>query len=943
MKNKKFLASLFLAIFSVFVLISCKTKMYNVNFEVNGGSFVQSQQTEDGTLVEPADPTRDGYKFVGWYEDSEFTDPFDFATEKVDGDTTLYAKWEKIENSVTVAFDTNGGSKLDNVVIDEGTTLTKPNDPTKEGYKFGGWYSDESLTTKFDFATKIESNLTLYAKWDVYTIAEIIELCQEYVDEPSTEKYAIEGKIETISNESYGNMTVSDSTGSITIYGSYSEDGSVRYDGLDNKPVVGDVVEFFGVIQNYGGSKPELIDAWMIGYSNEQGTDVDVPEDPIDSSVDKAELKTIAELIELAGDYPNEASTERFYVQAVVDSIDNPQYGQMTISDGTGTISVYGTYSADGELRYSELDEKPVAGDIVLLYGTIHEFKGSAEISSGWIIAFEKSTPSFDINDYEEMSIADARNEEVNTKVILEGVVAAYTYNAAQNPIGFILIDDTSSIYVYDSQIAPQVEIGNKIKIAASRENWILEDEQTNAAKYGYDGCIQVASVYLLENDKNTDNVWNKDWVLDSTVKNMMDNDVSQQNNTSLIYKVNALVKEVAGSGFTNFYFFDIDGVTGSYAYSQANGKDFTWLREFDGKICTVYLMVLNYKSEASGLTPRLLPVEVIDENYKFDLKDAPQMVLDYYVADNFKVNTYYANPNLELPTSVSNELLGFENVKIEYSSNNPAITFVNNKETNKTYMNIVDLSVSTEVIITVKSTYEEYTASGEYHINIGNLDSFASVTVAEAINADLETEVTVRAIVGPSLVNRDGFYLMDETGMIAITTDTETLGSLNLGDEVIIKGTRTQFGTDTAASKPGQSVLLDCEVLVNLYGDNPIPTNNFIEGKSIKDLYELDYTEDHTTEVYLVRAKIEVTETPFYTSMKILDPVNLNEEGQNYTINLYSSSANQYSWLFDFAGEEVTLAIAPCNWNKKPRYAGCALFVQTDDGHIVYNTLNFN
>ena len=56
-----------------------------------------------------------------------------------------------------------------------------------------------------------------------------------------------------------------------------------------------------------------------------------------------------------------------------------------------------------------------------------------------------------------------------------------------------------------------------------------------------------------------------------------MEADPKDKNITTEIYKVNALVKEKPGSGFTNYYFFDLDGETGSYAYSQASGADFEW------------------------------------------------------------------------------------------------------------------------------------------------------------------------------------------------------------------------------------------------------------------------------------------------------------------------------------------------------------------------------
>ena len=67
----------------------------------------------------------------------------------------------------TVTFNSNGGSTVESLKVNENTTLTKPADPTKEGYLFDGWYIDESYTLEWDFNTfVVVTNITLYAKWE---------------------------------------------------------------------------------------------------------------------------------------------------------------------------------------------------------------------------------------------------------------------------------------------------------------------------------------------------------------------------------------------------------------------------------------------------------------------------------------------------------------------------------------------------------------------------------------------------------------------------------------------------------------------------------------------------------------------------------------------------------------------------------------------------------
>ena len=65
----------------------------------------------------------------------------------------------------TVTFETNDGSKVEALEVEDGAKATKPTDPTKEGYTFDGWYSDKDLTKAFDFATAITADTTVYAKW----------------------------------------------------------------------------------------------------------------------------------------------------------------------------------------------------------------------------------------------------------------------------------------------------------------------------------------------------------------------------------------------------------------------------------------------------------------------------------------------------------------------------------------------------------------------------------------------------------------------------------------------------------------------------------------------------------------------------------------------------------------------------------------------------------
>ena len=144
------------------------TNQYTVTFNTNGGSEVENQIISEGSnLVEPEDPTRDGFAFVGWYEDDTLTTEFSF-TKQIIKDTTLYAKWEEIPQVIeyTVTFNTNGGSEIQDLKVNAGDQVILPQDPTRDGFRFVGWYEDDTLTTEFNSNKTIDDNLILYAKWE---------------------------------------------------------------------------------------------------------------------------------------------------------------------------------------------------------------------------------------------------------------------------------------------------------------------------------------------------------------------------------------------------------------------------------------------------------------------------------------------------------------------------------------------------------------------------------------------------------------------------------------------------------------------------------------------------------------------------------------------------------------------------------------------------------
>jgi len=138
---------------------------YMVSFCSNDGSAVNALQADyNTTITQPADPTKTGYMFAGWYKDSGLTTAWDFHTDVITSDITLYAKWTV--NQYTVSFDSNSGSPIDSIITNYNTMITQPADPNRMGYTFAGWYKDIMLTNPWNFShDMVMSDVTLYAKW----------------------------------------------------------------------------------------------------------------------------------------------------------------------------------------------------------------------------------------------------------------------------------------------------------------------------------------------------------------------------------------------------------------------------------------------------------------------------------------------------------------------------------------------------------------------------------------------------------------------------------------------------------------------------------------------------------------------------------------------------------------------------------------------------------
>ena len=643
------------------------------------------------------------------------------------------------------------------------------------------------------------------------------------------------------------------------------------------------------------------------------------------SSENKQEIITIAEAIAIANAAGSTLTEEEYLIKGTIETVSNSTYGEMTVKDETGSLFIYCVYDKDRETRYDALEDKPVAGDEIVLLGKLKMYYEKPEMDRGYMQSFRHVDVSenVDLTQYAEKSIKVTRELEKGTKVKVSGTVAKITYATGMKPNGFYLVGDESSIYVYSGDLAAQVTVGNNIQIAAEKTYWILDTETSFAEKYGYNGACQLDNAYLISNDKKVNDI-DLSWCEDFTVKGILDTPVTE-NITTNIFKVNAYVKKQQNPGFVNYYIDDVDGKTGSYCYTQCNGADYSWLDEFDGEICTVYLSPINCKSTASGCVYRFVPIKVVDEDFTFDVANAPKFAIDYYVKDQF-YKEYTADPSLEVISSVSQAELGFENVEITYSSSDEEVAYFTG--------NVFHTKNHGTANITVKATYQSYSYEDTFEVVVNKIGNVEYTNVKGAIDANDGEEVTVKGIVASSLVNKTGFYLVDETGLIAVQISAADLSLIELGNEVIVKGTRDHAGAKTKSI--GQSNIANAELVANLYGHHEYSTATFDNTKTVEDLYDLDEKIDYSTTGYVVKG------TAYTTGSSYSSKVHLKGTDESKAIRLYCSGAGQYSFLNDYYNQELTFEVAVCNWNDKDYYTGCIIAVILEDGTRVVNNLHF-
>lgn len=250
------------------------------------------------------------------------------------------------------------------------------------------------------------------------------------------DKYYVQGTVKNVYNTQYGNMYIQDAGGNeLCVYGTYSEDGSVRYDSLEQKPVVGDTITVYGVLMLYNNSTKQMKNAWVTIDAHEH-------------SYSEATCKKLATCAcgATTGDYADHTFESGL---CTVCGAEDPDYqGEIVLpTEYVCDFGANGTAKHNDGTKISDSSKTFDAGirtitltNIKTIYSDAFDAKGNSCLKLGTGSGVASFTLTVD-DDVTEVVIYVAMYKDKNTSVIVNGTTYSITTKSNDGEYTPITID----------------------------------------------------------------------------------------------------------------------------------------------------------------------------------------------------------------------------------------------------------------------------------------------------------------------------------------------------------------------------------------------------------------------------------------------------------------------------------------------------------------------
>lgn len=470
------------------LVIEVKDLTFAINYVLDGGTNSENNPNEYVPEKLPLlleNPTKSGYKFVGWYDNENFTgEAITEISAGTMGDVTLYAKWNALD--YRISYELNGGTNAENPDgYDVSDLPVSLHAPSRTGYIFKGWYMGENRVLAIPVGTT--GNVVVSAKWEPITytidfdtngglptlssIDYTIESDSFTLQEITKAGYTFDGwyngetKVTEITTGTYGNMTlVAKWTADLYTISYDLADGVNSPENPTSYTIESGLItlkdptrEGYTFAGWYNGEQlVTTIDSntlenitltakWKITTDHE-GTEVDP------YSVDDA-LKVAGTLTK------GNSTTDKYYIKGIVSEITelSTSYGNATFKitvDGK-TILVFRAKN-EGNQNFTSTDDLYV-GDEVVIYGNITNYNGTLEITNCYVVSNNKVARPEPIEEPEVVDktlqeIIDmdyATNKEASYKItviVLGWGKSLTSYDTTANKYGNMIVSDLESL-----------------------------------------------------------------------------------------------------------------------------------------------------------------------------------------------------------------------------------------------------------------------------------------------------------------------------------------------------------------------------------------------------------------------------------------------------------------------------------------------------------------